>query len=313
MKILIGSCGGLTGSYLSRKFKEKGHIVFGFDSNIINQTKFFLDDFFTVPKFSEGNYIDEVIRLLNDNNIDLYIPTHSKEIKLVSKNENYIKEKWNGFFIVSPNFTYEKLSNKASSYIKLKEIGIPVPKLFDNNETPRKFPIFMKPNEASGSRGSQIVENETLLNEYRKLYPDNCFIEYIDGREYTVDCFFDNDGELVAINQRQRVKNMGGAVIITKNDYSFDITPYINKIASKFVLKGCVNFQYILKEDTPYFIDVNLRYASGGLPLTVKSGIDIPQMMIDLSKGEKISCVSNGNDGLIMYRYFNEIYEEDIN
>ena len=40
---------------------------------------------------------------------------------------------------------------------------------------------------------------------------------------------------------------MGGAVIITQNDYDFLINNYIDIISKSFEFKGCVNFQYILK------------------------------------------------------------------
>ena len=71
-----------------------------------------------------------------------------------------------------------------------------------------------------------------------------------------------------------------------------------------------MNFQYIVRDDIPYFIDINLRYASGGLPLTVASGLDIPRLLLELLDGKVISPLGCcGNDGLTMYRYFDEYFE----
>lgn len=311
MKILIGSCGGLTGSYLSRRFKEiTGVYVVGADLSSENATKFFVDEFHLLPPANSFNYIDKLIELLITSEIDAYIPTHSKEIKKVSQFEEKILSSWGGKLLVSPYRSYEQLDNKQIANANLKRLGIPVPNMYKNEEIPANFPVFVKPNVGSGSSDSYIVFTKQEYVDKIQQHKDCTAYEFIDGKEFTVDCMFDDKGELIAFNQRERVKNMGGAVIITRNDYSFDIKPYLDKIAAEYCIKGCANFQYILKDNIPYFIDVNLRYASGGLPLTVESGINVPQLMLDIWNGkDKFNINSCPKPGKIMYRYFCELYE----
>ena len=310
MNILIGSCGGLVGSYLSRQFKKMGNIVFGMDTSFPNVTSAFLDKEIEISKASDPSFFDSLIKILNENKIDCYIPTNSKEIVEVSKIENNIREKWNGFFIVCPYETFELLDGKKDANINLSRIGIPVPRLYETLLSDDKYPIFMKPENGSGSKSSFLIADKRA-HEVEINKRGTCFFEYIEGKEYTVDCFFGLQGELISYNQRIRLKSMGGAVIVTKNDYSFDIYPYLKKISKAFVFKGCVNFQYILKNNTPYFIDVNLRYASGGLPLSVKSGVNVPAFLVDLTEGKQIKTITPSlkNDGLTMYRYFEEWYK----
>ena len=309
MKILIGSCGGLVGSYLTRQLKKMGNTIFGCDTSFPNATSIFLDKEITIAKASDPNFVELLLEILIENDIDCYIPTNSKEIIEVAKNEKKIRESWKGFFIVSPYETYYLLNDKEKANNSLNSIGIPVPRLIENVLLEEEYPIFMKPKNGSGSKNSHLIYNSSI-HKIEKNNSDNCFFEYITGKEYTVDCFYDDKGHLVSFNQRIRIKEMGGAVIITKNDYSFDIFPYLEKMSSHFVFKGCVNFQYILKDNIPYFIDVNLRYASGGLPLSVKSGLDVPRFLMDLAKGKKIKqfMPSQNNDGLTMFRYFEEWY-----
>ena len=299
MRIVIGSCGGLTGSYLARQFKKLGTVVCGIDTSIPNATSIFLDEEYNIVNSSDSRFIDMLIDLLV-----------SKKIIIISKQQNKITEKWSGFFMVCPYKTFELLNNKIDANNSLKRIGISIPKSIDNLLSDDEYPIFMKPNNGSGSKNSQIITNRKIHEMYINENSDNCFFEYIIGQEYTVDCFFDNEGNLISYNQRIRKKSMGGAVIVTQNDYSFDIYPYLKTISSNFVFKGCVNFQYILKDNIPYFIDVNLRYASGGLPLSVKSGLNVPQFIIDICNNKKIDFFypKKENDGLTMYRYFEEWY-----
>lgn len=310
-RVLIGSCGGLTGSYLVRQFKKKGCYVVAADSNPENVTRHFADKFIQLPPSNDPAFIEKLITSLRENDIYAYVPTHSKEIREIARQEEVLRKEWAGNFIVSPYETFEKLDNKKVANTNLKKAGIPVPELILSPGQSVTYPIFMKPDEGSGSRKAQAVESLGLHQEYAQLDPGASFYQMIRGTEYTVDCIFDEHGILLAYNQRIRVKSMGGAVIITKTNHHFDIFPFLKKLAASFTFKGCVNFQYILSGGIPYFIDINLRYAAGGLPLTVALGIDVPQILLDLwdhgSTNIKEVCPSKT---LTMYRYFEEWYED---
>lgn len=311
-RILIGSCGGLTGSYLARRFREKGYYVVGADATEKNVTAFFTDAFVALPKSKDPAFCDELLKALREYQIDYYFPTHSQEMRTVAANEAYLRENWGEKFIISPHETFLKLDGKKAATQSLESIGIPTPKLIPKNAAETTFPIFMKPDIGSGSKKTLLIETETLWKEYARLDPGYCFYEVIRGTEFTVDCLFDTNGKLLAYNQRIRVKNMGGGAIIAQNNYDFDILPYLKKLEQAFVFKGCVNFQYILSNGIPYFIDVNLRYASGGLPLTVASGVDVLQVLIDLLDGKKVEPIPcQKADRLTMYRYFEELYQEE--
>lgn len=309
-RVLVGSCGGLTGSYLARQFRQKGIYVVGADASRENVTKFFLDDFVVLPKANADSFIDQLLTVLCDKNIDAYFPTHSSEIRKIAECEDELRNRWHGKFVVSPYATYQALDSKSGANASLRQIGIPVPKQFFEEGEIENFPIFMKQNVGSGSAKAQKIQTIGLYREYKKIDKEAQFFEYIDGKEYTVDCMFDENGKMMAYNQRHRMKSMGGAVIITQNDYRFDIEPYLRLIEQNFLIKGCVNFQYILRDNVPYFTDVNLRYPSGGLPLSVASGINVPQIMLDLWESRKpTNVISCGAPGKIMYRYFEEKFD----
>ena len=307
MRILIGSNGGLTGVYLAKQFcKMKDVTVYGADSSEMNVGHLFVKKQFFLPPASEKTFIECLISLLNDNKIDIYLPTHSKEIKVISLNENFLRSKVITKFIVSPFQTFQDLDNKSIANKKLKEVGIPVPQLIDNYIC--QYPIIMKHDICSGSVGTKIIDNQRIHTAYKETYKDVSFYQKISGVEYTVDCMFDNRGTLIGFNQRQRIKTIGGAVSITRNTNDFNILPWIEIISKKWKFCGCVNFQYIVQNNIPYFIDINLRYPSGGLPLSVESGLNIPQLIIDILTNRQINkfLMPDNNKKLTMYRYFEE-------
>lgn len=309
-RVLIGSCGGLTGSYLTRQFQKLGCYVIGEDASERNATRFFLDEFVKLPKAKHEEFLNRLLCTLKDHDVDYYIPVHSQEFRVISKNEQMIRDNWDGKFITTPYETFKLLDNKRIGTAQLKAVGIPVPEMYESISDIARFPVFMKPDTGSGSRGSRKIETRKLAEAYAEIEPDSTFYDCIFGTEYTVDCMFDDQGKLLGYNQRVREKSMGGGAIISRNDYHFDILPYLKRLEAAFVFKGCVNFQYILSDDVPYFIDVNLRYASGGLPLAVASGLNIPQIMLDIFEGNPVGEIKSCSaEGRTMYRYFEEIFE----
>lgn len=318
IRILLGSCGGLTGLYLSKLFKKIDsnlYEIFGFDANNKNPTKFFLDKFIVIPNSSdEEHFLSSLIQLLNNEKIDVYLPLHSSEIRVISKYEDYIKSLSNTKFIVSEFRSFMFLDNKKNLYISLADLGIRVPKIFDENTPPlsNEFPIFFKPEIGSGSKGTMIVETKEEFEFLKKQ--KGIFLEFLNGTEYTVDAIFDQEGKLLGYNQRIRLKTLGGAAIVTQNNYEVDVGDYLALISSHYKIKGPANFQFFKTfENEIVFTDVNLRFPSGGLPLSVESGINIPLITIKLSLGENITpqeCVPDRKKRT-MYRYFEEIFEEE--
>ena len=309
IRVLIGSNGGLTGVYLAKSLKRFDNVVLlGADSSANSIGKFFVSRQYEIPGAKHDNFVECLIKILNDENIDVYLPTHSAETKVIAENGDIIRKSTKANFMVSPTETFNALNDKVSANINLKDIGVPVPTMIAGK--PTNYPVFMKRRTGSGSNGACVIDNELLYTAYARS-ENVAFFELVKGREYTVDCLFNQNGELLGYNPRVRVKTLGGAVSVTQNDYAFDIKPYLVQIASRWEFRGCVNFQYIIRDNIPYFIDVNLRYPSGGLPLTVESGIDIPGNMLKLLLGENVSpqACKVTNKNLTMYRYFEEIFE----
>jgi carbamoyl-phosphate synthase large subunit len=317
LRILLGSCGGLTGLYLSKLFRKSKYAnfeIYGFDAQSKNPTKFFVDKFFILPNSSsEKLFLDALINLLNKEKIDIYFPLHSKEIRVISKFEDKIRNLVSARFIVSPYQSFLVLDNKRTLYESLSKLGLRAPKIYSNKIPPsdEDFPIFFKPESGSGSKGTMIIDTKAefeILKKERGL-----FLELLKGTEYTVDMICDQAGNLLGYNQRTRIKTLGGAAVITENNYEIDVGTYLNDIAKHFKIKGPANFQFFKTENNEVvFTDANLRFASGGLPLSVASGLNIPLIVVKLLVGDKIDPQECSPDkkSRIMYRYFEEIFEE---
>lgn len=319
MNILIGSCGGLTGMYLSKILRSLEVLngtktkIFGFDVTSQIATRFFLDKLIILPPSNrEKDFIEHLINTLNNYSIDIYIPVHSQECRVVSKYQNEILNQSKAKFMISPYDTFLMLDDKMEAYKALSKMGISTPKIYSSIEQIDNFPVVVKPRLGSGSKGLTLCYNIDELNLKKEQNRDVIFVEYINGVEYTTDAFFDFNSNLVTYNQRIRIKTLGGAAVITKNDFKVDVKDYIEKIGSKYKIIGPSNFQFFLKDNGEIvFTDINLRFASGGLPLSVESGANIVELLILELKGKKYDPKKYQSDKKprVMYRYFEERFE----
>ncbi|MBZ4661740.1 MAG: hypothetical protein JG779_894 [Thermotoga sp.] len=317
VKILIGSCGGLTGLYLAKTLRkmaiEEKIEIYGFDVTTKIPTKFFLDKLFVLSRATEEeNFIDQLIKILNREKIDIYIPVHSDECRIVSKHQGEISKRSHAKFMISPYETFKELDNKANAYRALKEIGLKTPKVYESPSDVTEFPVAVKPAVGSGSKKFFVCKTKEELEFVNKAYKDVLIMEYLEGKEYTVDTFFNREGKLITYNQRTRIKTLGGAAIISENDFSVDVREQIEKIASRYKIIGPANFQFFLTPNNDVvFTDINLRFASGGLPLSVVSGADIVKLLILelLEKPYDPTEFQSDRKKRVMYRYFEEIFE----
>ena len=310
-RVLIGSCGGLTGIYLARQLSQNPALeLFGADADSDSPGRFFVSKLLVLPRANEDGYINRLCSVLRDYCIDYYLPTHSEEMRIAARHESVLRAT-GAKFLISSLEAFSALDDKAAACLSLSSIGVPVPSVYEDISEITSYPVFVKRKVGSGSKGAAIVNSELELRSLLGKDSSCAAFQYIDGEEYTVDCMFDNEGTLLAYNQRERVKTLGGAVVITRNANPIDVSDYLKRIGAHWLLRGCVNFQYILSSGIPWFIDVNLRYASGGLPLSVASGVNVPEMVVRLLGGETILPGEYHSDNLprTMYRYFEEVFE----
>ena len=312
-RLLLGSCGGLTGVYITSLLKDDSRFkLYGFDVAENIYTKEILDHFYVFPRLNDDQlFLEKLVSVCNEKNIDAYIPLLSREIKLVAKNSEYLKSRMKTNFLTCPYDAFFQLEDKSQCYLNLNKIGFSTPEIVDLEKGIYEYPLYLKPREGSGSKDNFIINDDCDLVYYTKKYKDSIILKHIKGTEYTVDAYFDTYSNLVTFNQRIRVKTMFGASIITENNFDVVVDDEIRLIGNKYRLRGPVNFQFFLlaNGDRIYF-DLNLRFASGGLPLSVESGANIPLLLIYDLLGIPYNKESFQSDRKkrIMQRYFKENY-----
>jgi len=179
--------------------------------------------------------------------------------------------------------------------------------------------VVVKPTVQSGSRGMRIINVDAPFDEFEMFINtkpsefiemsdvgfkrmiayeefDNMLMqEYLVGQEYTVDCLA-MEGKLAAMIPRRRDAIIGGiskCAVIETDTEEIDQQMYdmCEAIVREYNLSYHIGFQFKcnMKGD-PVLIECNPRLQGSSI-LSIKAGVDILDMAIRLSMGEKIEYV----------------------
>lgn len=227
----------------------------------------------SLPLINNKGFIDAFNKILDEYKIDVILATHDTVIRFLKQNEDVIKAKIAGGDLK----TVEICRSKKQTYELLKEYDF-IPKVYNNVLDVDFFPVFAKPNEGQGAIGTSIINNKSELNMIDENY---VICEYLPGKEYTVDCFTDYQGNLLGVYPRTRNRMMAGVCVngqtLKADKEIFLIAEEIN---SKLNFKGMWYFQ--IKEDINNklkLLEISAR-ASGTMCLTRMRGVNLPLLTV---------------------------------
>jgi hypothetical protein len=169
-------------------------------------------------------------------------PTMDSVIAFFKKNEMLIC----ATIIGSKYETTSVCESKLETY-KLLHRHVKCPVIFQENDQINKFPLFTKPIIGYGSRNAYKINEPKELNKID--YSTQLLLEYLPGKEYTIDCFTGEKSKLLFVGARERIRTVNGISVNTKTDSNLttnfiDIANIINSIIE---FEGSWFFQ--MKED----------------------------------------------------------------
>src|SRR5690606_2035985 len=144
--------------------------------------------------------------------------------------------------------TTEICLSKSKTYHTLNGI-VRTPKMFKSMEEVSTFPVFLKPDIGYGSRGAKKIDNVEEGRMHLNSFSNSLILEFLPGKEYTVDCFTNRHGELLYHGARERKRVANGISVNTVPVKSNDdeILKIVEKINNRIKFSGAWFVQ--LKED----------------------------------------------------------------
>ncbi len=255
------------------------------------------------PVNDEEKYINSLLALCEEKQISVIVPVIDPEIFILSKYLDLFTKKK----ILLPVSSKEVINicyNKLLMNKFLKTNGFSVPKTYkvlknffeDYNSGNINFPVIIKPIYGSGSESTYRVSSK---EEVKVLFHEGMIIQdYIDGQELGADVFNDMNKKPVRCVIKKKISMRSGETdkaISIKNTYLQNTLIHLAKCLGHI---GNLDVDIIVSDTATYIIDLNPRFG-GGYPITHEVGVNLLELIIKMSKGEKILPEFNN-------------YEEDI-
>lgn len=244
--VLVFPCGSEIALEINRALAHSSHFnIFGANSGNDHGRFVFKNYIDGVPYVYQENFIPILNQIIEKHQIDFIIPTHDEVIMKLAEDFTKIKAE----IITSDIETCRICLSKKQTYEVLKDV-IPTPKIYQNADE-IEFPCFLKPDFGYGSKGAEKVKNreeydyfcfkqKNLMQHVSEYYYDSkneiLCLEYLPGKEYTIDCFSNSKGELLFAKGRERKRVKMGISVDSKHSNNPIFYELAQKINQKTVL-----------------------------------------------------------------------------
>jgi carbamoyl-phosphate synthase large subunit len=301
--ILRSAVGSLPAISLIQQLRKKGVRVVGLDTDPLSVGFHFCDKSYVVPKGDNPEFLKKLIKICKIEKPNMIISGPEEEILTITKNKEIFRKQ--NIVILSPDYKNVKIcSDKMKTYEKLEEYKFPVPIIFKKHF---QYPCIIKPRNGRGGENVYKIKNKEELKFYHKKIKKPIITEFAKGDEFSVDVFADLEGNPISIIPRKRIKTESGISIKGLIVYDETIINYCKEITKKFKLVGPSCIQCFKNKKDIKFIEINNRFG-GGSALSLKSDPTIITNIIRIAKGEKPIKSKGFLTGLLMLRYYEEIF-----
>jgi predicted ATP-grasp superfamily ATP-dependent carboligase len=275
--VLIFPCGSEIGLELHRSLSTSNHFNLIGASSCDNHGKFVYDNYiYGVPHVEDNNFISELNKIITEYKVDFIFPAHDSVVLKLAHN----REALNCVVVTSDFETCEITRSKSKTYKTLHNV-IKTPQIYNyNNDFKHQFPVFIKPDIGQGSKGCLKINSQEELQQALTKENSLLILEYLPGKEYTVDCFTNRHGELIYVYGRERTRISNGISVNSKNINNENFYKIAQKINSCLKFRGVWFFQ--LKEDRYgelSLLEIAPRVA-GTMALSRANGVNLPLMSL---------------------------------
>ncbi|CAN7558890.1 ATP-grasp domain-containing protein [Phenylobacterium sp. LjRoot225] len=230
----------------------------------------------TPDVFTEG-WLEALNALCAAWSIDLVYPAHDYVAEALVRERERISVP----VIAAPAEVFAITASKRATLSLFADV-IPTPAILDP-ATVASFPVFIKPDHGYGGQGAVRVDSAVQLGGALEQTSDPLTLEYLPGREYTIDCFSDREQGVLFAGGRTRERiRMGTAMRSASAGPERDalFLKHARAIQARLPMRGAWFFQ--MREDaagTPKLLEIGTRVA-GTMAFNRVRGVNFPLLSI---------------------------------
>ena len=315
MNVLILSAGTRNKivQYFKRELNGTGKVI-ATDCSNLAPAIYEADKYFITKRITENGYLEDILDICKNENIDTLFTLIDPEISLISKNI----EKFKAIGVNPIVSDYDKVEmcfDKYKMYNFLKDNNFKTAKSYidkqefykDLEDNKITFPVFVKPVKGSASLNINKVSSKEELDVIWKQADDLMIQEFMNGQEYGADVYIDMiSKEPVLIFVKKKIKMRAGETDKSSSFKDEKLFELIKDFVKKAGFKGIIDIDIFEVNGEYYISEVNPRFG-GGYPHAYESGVNVPKMIINNINGiENKEQIGNYDEGIYMMKY-NEI------
>jgi hypothetical protein len=290
-RVLVFPCGSEVGLEIFRSLGRDTHIeLHGASSTPSNHGRYLYANYTDgLPYVTDPGFVGALNALVRSRRIDYLFPA----MDCVALGLATHQEQLGCTVIGSPQETCRICCSKGATYEALSSV-MRVPMLYRRLDRVSRWPIFLKPDCGYGSRGTRVAgsreEAEFFLGREKGLLA----MEYLPGREYTVDCFTDRHGNLLFAGARERLRIQNGISVHSRPVEGAVFEDMARIINARLRLRGVWFFQLkeagdgtlTLLEVAPRVAGTMALYRNLGVNLALLSVFDAMEMEISVQAND---------------------------
>ena len=285
--ILVTQASGLIGYSILRSLKESKYNYHLYGSTIYDNSiaLAFCDKFLKCPLTTDKNYINWLLKIIEEYAIDLIIPAATVDVTCWNTHRAILEES-NVKMVLNSHELITLCDDKWEFYKVLEKINchhaIPttLESDFDNLVKKLGLPFLLKPRQSEASRGIIKVTNEEIFNSNKNRIGTELMVQQIVGNndeEYTAIAFCDGKGEYYNIIIFKRKLAMQGYTNEAEVCFNKNIEEAVLNICKIFKPIGPTNFQFRIQENRIVLLEINARFSSS-TSIASAFGFNIPIM-----------------------------------
>jgi carbamoyl-phosphate synthase large subunit len=341
-KVLMTGAGAPGGPAIIKSLLQLDYIdLFIADASDDATGKYMLPEkFFLIPKADTPGFIEEILSICVQNQINLIFPLVTRELFKFSEHLAVFRSNEINV-IVSERTALTIAVNKCRLYEHLskQQIELPKFKIAGNHQEfleainfigfPDK-PFCVKPGLSNGSRGIRIVDNSInkfdLLFNYKpnsiymdfdelnsilkqNNFPELLVSEVLPGEETTVDTMIDQ-GKIQLILPRKRLKIIDGITVSGEFFHDEALINYVERILGSLQLNGPIGIQLKKNSNGDYrVLEINPRI-QGTSVAAAGLGINLPELILRsaLNLERKYPPVNQIKWGTKFFKFYDEVF-----
>lgn len=297
-----------------RQSMEPGSKIIATDNSPYAPALFFADKQYIVPRIDSPEYIDILLSICKDENINAVTTFIDPEIMILAENRDKF-EALNVEVLAPYTETAKLCFDKYELFKFLSNNNIRTVMTWGSfsdvknalDEGAVSFPVFVKPRSGSGSVGARkIYDIESLQNAFMQD-PTLIVQELMTGTgcfDLDADVYIDtiSHNPVSIFSKRKISTTIGGAnkTISFKDERLFD---FAQEALSKFAFNGPIDVDFFYKDGEYYLSEINPRFGGAYLH-AYGSGVDFIRMIENNLHGtENDVQIGDYDEGIVMMMY----------